>query len=627
LVKLFVSATILSAPKSKTKGKRKMLNIRAKCQQNWREFMNIRIYRKEIFAGVALLGLAAIFLFVNGKAKVEAQKLAPEGISSIIYSNGQITTGATTRSGVAAPASTNWSEVSYDFGSTTETNTTLGFGCQRIGTVTNNRCADDFTVPVGQTWTVGSVVTYAYQTGFAGATSPVVAANVQIWNGRPGDAGASVIAGNNTSMPFTSTDASIFRTSNSGPPLNTVPGTTRRVWENTITVSPSAVLTAGTYWVDFQTDTGATTGNFTPPVTITGIRTHPTWNGRQFTAAWADALDAGNPAAAIDVPQEFSFKLSGSVSGAPAIPRSRSLDFNGDNKSDFVVARASGATAQSSWLILNSAGGVSGIDWGLGVGFATGDKATPADFDGDGKTDVAVWRPGSATVAAFYVLNSAGNTVSIIPFGQTGDDPSIVGDYDGDGKADPSVHRPGNNTFYYRGSLNNPGGNVSFVPFGVSGDFAVPGDFDGDGKYDFNIARNSGGQITHWQLRSGGGVVTFPYGLSTDKLSSGDYDGDGRADIAAVRANAGVWDWYVLKSSTLQTVGFSFGNSAVDYLVPSDYDGDGKTDFAVWRSEVGANNGYFYVLNSLSSPQNVRWGQSAGSLSPPDYPIANFRVK
>jgi len=149
------------------------------------------------------------------------------------------------------------------------------------------------------------------------------------------------------------------------------------------------------------------------------------------------------------------------------------------------------------------------------------------------------------------------------------------------------------------------------------------GDFDGDGRFDFGIARNSGGQMTHWQLRSTQGVVAFPYGLNTDKYATGDFDADGRTDIAAVRANGSVFDWYVLKSSTLQTIPFSFGNPTTDYLVPADYDGDGKTDFAVWRSQ----SGYFLTVNSSSSPQSVQWGSSASPLTAPDYPVANFRVK
>ena len=234
----------------------------------------------------------------------------------VFYANGPFATGTTSRSGVVAPAGTQWSEVSNDLGSTTATNTTLGFGCQRVGTTTNNRCADDFIVPAGDTFTVTKVIAYAYQTGYAGVPSPVVDANVQIWNGRPGDPGAVVVAGNPTSLPFTSLNVPLHRIANSGPPLNTVPGLTRRIWENTISLEAPAVLTPGTYWVDFQIDTGATTGNFAPPVTITGFRTVPGWNGRQFlgTTGWQDLLDTGNPASEPDVAQDLPFQLVGSRS-------------------------------------------------------------------------------------------------------------------------------------------------------------------------------------------------------------------------------------------------------------------------------------------------------------------------
>ena len=158
------------------------------------------------------------------------------------------------------------------------------------------------------------------------------------------------------------------------------------------------------------------------------------------------------------------------------------------------MARSTSATTQTTWWISNSLGIASSANWGTGVGFAAGDKATPADFDGDGKTDIAVWRPGAALTAGFYILQSSNNTLRFAQFGQTGDDPSIVDDFDGDGKADPAVYRAGaSGTFYYRGSLSNPGGAVTFVPWGIAGDAAIPGDFDGDGKADIGIDRNNAG--------------------------------------------------------------------------------------------------------------------------------------
>ena len=133
-----------------------------------------------------LVAVQMLFAPITRSFEVSAQSriAAP---AAVIYDNGPFITGTTTRSGVVAGAGTSWSEVSWDFSSTTVANTAAGVGCQKVATTTLNRCADDFSVPSGQTWTINTVTTYAYQTGFAGATSPVTLANVQIWNGRPGD--------------------------------------------------------------------------------------------------------------------------------------------------------------------------------------------------------------------------------------------------------------------------------------------------------------------------------------------------------------------------------------------------------------------------------------------------------
>lgn len=553
--------------------------------------------------------------------------------AAIIYDNGPLATGATSRSGTAAPSG-QWSEVSYDYGSTTATNTTIGVGCQLISTTTANRCADDFNVPVGQTWTINQVILFAYQTN--SSANPFVGVNLQIWRGRPGDVGSTVVFGDTTTNRLASTtDAGFFRISNSGPPTNTVPGTTRIVRQINANVSPAAVLTAGNYWVDFQFDAGAS-GNFAPPVTITGTRGVPGQNARQFvssTSTWGDIFDAGNPATEIDIPQDMPFRLDGSVSGAPVASRSRYVDFNGDGKSDLAIARSGSVSGQTTWWT-NDGTNVNALPWGLGVGFAGGDIETARDYDGDGRADVSVWRAntGDPNKAYFFTLQSSNNTVAATQFGRTGDDPTIVDDYDGDGKADYAVFRgtpavgfnpcgAGQSAFYYRPSAT-PATNFSTVCWGLTGDKPYPGDFDGDRKADFVVIRNTGGSAVHYQQLSGGGTSGFQYGLFTDKFVSGDFDGDGRTDLCAVRDNgSGRFDWYIIKSATGQSYLAGWGTPATDYIIPGDYDGDGKTDFSVWRSGTGADSGYFYTLRTISSPSGIKFGQSAASLTSPDYPV------
>ena len=180
------------------------------------------------------------------------------------------------------------------------------------------------------------------------------------------------------------------------------------------------------------------------------------------------------------------------------------MDFDGDNKSDYSVIRSATVAGQSTWITHGSGGADTWTDFGVGVGFAAGDKAVPADYDGDGKTDVAVWRP---TEGNWYILHSNGGIVRAESFGLPGDDPTVVGDYNGDGDDDMAVYRPGvgntQSNFYYRLTA---GGGIFTVPFGLGNDIAVRGDFDGDGKADFHVARPGGGTYTHYRIAFDGGL-------------------------------------------------------------------------------------------------------------------------
>jgi hypothetical protein len=255
----------------------------------------------------------------------------------------------------------------------------------------------------------------------------------------------------------------------------------------------------------------------------------------------------------------------------PAVALGLSADYDGDGKSDFAVWRPSNGTFYVYGASKNQA-------WGM-----AGDVNVTGDYDGDGKTDYALWRPSNGT---FYVILSRTGATVTKQWGQAGDVP-VPTDYDGDGKTDNAVWRPSNGTWYI--TLSSNGANIA-RQWGLPGDVPVVGDYDGDGKADYAVWRPGTGT---WYIipSGGGGNISKQWGLPGDIPVEGDYDGDGKTDFAVWRPSNGTW--YIILSGGGVPISRAWGVPG-DIPVVGDYDGDYKDDFAVWRP----SNGTWYIVDS-----------------------------
>ncbi len=270
----------------------------------------------------------------------------------------------------------------------------------------------------------------------------------------------------------------------------------------------------------------------------------------------------------------------------PLTPRAQ-FDFYGSGRTSF--ATIGQQNNDLIWRLRNNGGaGQDAVVWGLST-----DLQTPADFDGDGRTDLCVFRNG------VWYLQRSQLGFAAVQFGQAGDIP-VPFDYTGDGQAEVAVYRSGS---WYMLNLSN--NQFQSAQFGISGDKPVPADYDGDRKTDVAVFRDG---VWYWLRSSDNGFRGVQFGLASDKPVTGDYDGDGQADQTVFRSGI----WYQLRS-TQGSYTTQFG-LASDIPLVGDYNGDGTSDIAVYRP---SNSTYYW----LDSPTNSTFSyQQHGQ--PNDTPVA-----
>ena len=228
-------------------------------------------------------------------------------------------------------------------------------------------------------------------------------------------------------------------------------------------------------------------------------------------------------------------------------------DFDGDGKADFAVTRR--VNNIIVWYVWQSAEGFRVFQQ---LGITANDIPAPGDYDGDGKTDFATYRTTFAFVFpptnptqhqhTFTILQSRDNsfiTKSLTSFVPPGinNDRMMPQDYDGDGKTDPAVWFNDvtsitSGSFEVLQSSTNTL-RVTQIPAGHTG--IRIGDMDGDGTAE-RASYSFPSHIVTWLNLANNNTRTLQFGAPNDIYLPADFDGDRRGDLTVWRRSVG--DWY-----------------------------------------------------------------------------------
>jgi hypothetical protein len=224
-----------------------------------------------------------------------------------------------------------------------------------------------------------------------------------------------------------------------------------------------------------------------------------------------------------------------------------------------------------------------------------------------------------------WTLNADSGNPVLVQWGKLGDIP-LPGDYDGDGKAEIAVWRPSNATWYIskeNRSWSELLGQMK-VQWGKPGDIPVPGDYDGDGTTEIAVWRPDDGK---WYISTENKSWTpsvpqkiVQWGKNGDIPVPGDYDKDKITEIAVWRPADGYW--YISNenhswSDNIGRLKLKLGQNG-DIPVPGAYNSKGQTNIAVWRP----SNGTWYIVKdnrswaSSGDKLSIQWGKPGDIPSP-----------
>jgi hypothetical protein len=273
-------------------------------------------------------------------------------------------------------------------------------------------------------------------------------------------------------------------------------------------------------------------------------------------------------------------------------------DFNGDGIPDLAVAPV--LDEGNSEVLLGKGDGTFTIaygSFGIGNGTSTSNSIAAADFNGDGKLDLAETCATLDDQPCNLLLIQSGNgdgtfmqsPAVLIPLAFSGSQSMAVGDFNGDGQPDLAVTNSGANGVNV--FLNSEGSLTALAAMPATGEIPTSiaaADFNGDGKLDLAVA-NSGSNTVTILLGNGDGTFTTAAspatGMAPNSLAVGDFNGDGVPDLAV--ANAGSSNVTILLGNgdgTFKAATSPAADTGSTSVTAADFNGDGKEDLVVANS-------------------------------------------
>jgi hypothetical protein len=370
----------------------------------------------------------------------------------------------------------------------------------------------------------------------------------------------------------------------------------------------ASLSVTGKFATDTSISESGSPGDYTLTATVMGLVNAATAVAPAGKVSFLDTTDANHTLAKAPLgPSALALNfVQSNAPGTNPYPQYVSVaDFNGDGHLDLAVPVYSIFTPNSD----------ANIFLGNGDGTFTAAAAFPAsgqnannfavaDFNGDGKPDLAISLPDADQVQVL-LGNGDGSFTAMTPIPVNAVFLVATGDFNGDGNADLAVMSPGASAVYIL--LGN--GDGTFTT-GATVSVAEPtaiavADFNGDGIADLAVVNGGTSTVTIF-LGNGDGTFTTvastpATGVEPLNITTGDFNGDGIADLAVSNQNDGYPNPGTVtvllgKGDGTFTTAPTLQSGSIPYTVAvADFNGDGKADLVT--GNAGGNDASIFLGN------------------------------